>query len=463
MKVEIMKPFLFIFLLSYGFTLYSQEMGGGEYKFNTSNTPCLTDVQRENIIEKLKESQENLSAQNILINSNERAPSPLFIWPVKKSANVPYHEIWSISNYVDHNLAFPGHVTDYNGGSRSYDTEFGNHRGIDIAIWPYRWKMQDEDGLEVIAATNGQIIYKSDGKFDKNCVFTGDDWNAVYVQHADGSVAWYGHLKSGSITSKSIGSVVTQGEYLGIAGSSGNSTGPHLHFEVYEDNTYHPDKLIDPYIGVANNWNTTSWWENQKPYLNPTINALTTNNAAPDMGNCPEIETPNEANNFNINETVYFTVFLKDQIGTSFDLKVYQPDNSVFYAWSRNLTEDYSASYYWYAKTVNAEGQWRVECTLSTGQVINHNFTVGALNTTHLNLNNLSIYPNPVSGDLFINSDSRINKIVIKDALGKSVFEEEGSFTGIKKVKTQSLSKGLYFLSLTKENSQTENLKFIKE
>lgn len=458
-----MKLLFILLILSCTLISYAQEMGGGAYKFNTSDTPCLTDIQREHIIEQLKKSKEVLNAQNRLLNTHERAPSPLFIWPVIKSSTINYHENWAISNYVDHNLAYPGQVTDYNGGSRSYDTDKGNHRGIDISIWPYRWKTQDEDGLEVIAASDGQIIYKSDGIFDRNCTFNDDDWNAIYIQHNDGSVAWYGHLKSGSLTSKSIGSFVTQGEFLGIVGSSGNSTGPHLHFEVYADDSYHLDKLIDPYAGVENNWNSTSWWEEQKPYRNPTINGLTTNSAAPDMGECPEPEIPHEENNFVLNDVVYFTVFLKDQFETSFDLRVYKPDNSIAYDWHRELTDDHIASYYWYSRTLNSKGQWRLECTLSTGQVMNHYFTVGQLSTSAFAINNLTIHPNPVSDELAINSDDKIKKVVIRDALGKSVFENQSSFTGIKKVKTQSLSNGLYFLSVTFENAETQTLKFIKE
>src|SRR5690606_40164083 len=79
-----------------------------------------------------------------------------------------------------------------------------------------------------------------------------------------------------SLTSKSIGQSVNAGEYLGVVGSSGNSTGPHLHFEVYNSNS----QLVDPYQGPWNTWTsaTQSWWQVQKNYNNPKINSVSRHN-----------------------------------------------------------------------------------------------------------------------------------------------------------------------------------------
>lgn len=53
--------------------------------------------------------------------------------------------------------------------------------------------------------------------------------NLLRIQHADGRLSFYAHLNSFSV---SAGSSVSQGQAVGIAGTTGNSTGVHLHFEV---------------------------------------------------------------------------------------------------------------------------------------------------------------------------------------------------------------------------------------
>ena len=72
--------------------------------------------------------------------------------------------------------------------------------------------------------------------FDRDCVegveqFQ-DDYLRYFERHDDGSLALYAHLRTGSVTARPIGARIAAGEYLGVIGSSGNSTGPHLHFEV---------------------------------------------------------------------------------------------------------------------------------------------------------------------------------------------------------------------------------------
>ncbi|WP_439152127.1 M23 family metallopeptidase [Winogradskyella sp.] len=248
---------------------------------------------------------------------------------MQKATNASYNDVWAISNYVDHNPVAPDALSDYNCGPRTYDTTSGyNHQGLDIFSWPFTWHMMDNNYVEIISAAPGQIIAKNDGQFDRSCDFNSNFWNAVYIQHNDGSIAWYGHLKNGSLTSKNVGDMVSEGEFLGVMGSSGNSTGPHLHFEVWVDATY--TQLVDPYIGTCNTMDSETWWQSQKPYVNPGINAALTHSDAPVFPNCPTQEITNISEQFDIDDTIYFGLYLRDQVmGESVNLKIIRPDNSI--------------------------------------------------------------------------------------------------------------------------------------
>jgi murein DD-endopeptidase MepM/ murein hydrolase activator NlpD len=59
--------------------------------------------------------------------------------------------------------------------------------------------------------------------------------NQVVIQHADGRYSQYAHLSQLSV---SAGQSVSAGGQIGLAGSTGNSTGPHLHFEVRTSPSY---------------------------------------------------------------------------------------------------------------------------------------------------------------------------------------------------------------------------------
>ena len=53
----------------------------------------------------------------------------------------------------------------------------------------------------------------------------------IMIKHSNGTVTLYGHLKAGSRKVK-VGQKVSKGQVIGTVGSTGNSTGTHLHFEV---------------------------------------------------------------------------------------------------------------------------------------------------------------------------------------------------------------------------------------
>lgn len=75
-------------------------------------------------------------------------------------------------------------------------------------------------GNAVYASNNGTVIYAGwDGGYGKT----------IRIRHGNGIVSTYAHLSTINV---SVGQKVTKGSVIGGVGSTGNSTGPHLHYEV---------------------------------------------------------------------------------------------------------------------------------------------------------------------------------------------------------------------------------------
>jgi murein DD-endopeptidase MepM/ murein hydrolase activator NlpD len=86
-----------------------------------------------------------------------------------------------------------------------------------------------------IAAPIGTPIYAPEGGVVLQAGPASGFGLAVYVQHDDGSITLYGHVNSFDV---SAGQVVSAGQRIAEVGNRGQSTGPHLHFEVHEGGLY---------------------------------------------------------------------------------------------------------------------------------------------------------------------------------------------------------------------------------
>jgi len=377
---DLMSAILFFCVLVPGALIHGQQsFGGGDY--SPEKVPCITEKQSAHIIEILKASSKVLEQKGMLPPIN-LLNEVKFVWPVRLATTQKDPSFFGISNYVDNNPAVPNQLLDYNCGQRTYDLSGGyNHRGIDIFSWPLSQRRQQQNAVEIIAAAPGVILEKFDGQPDNNCGFCSNcNWNAVYVLHSNGSVAWYGHLKSGSLTPKVVGATVEAGEYLGVMGSSGSSTGPHLHFEVWSNQNY--TQLVDPFAGPCNSFNgNTSWWQQQRAYRRQGINKIMTGNAPFQNGTCPQLETPNDRNVFAPGATVYFTNFFQDQTqGMETVYKIFQPNGEMWRTWSHQSPGTYNASWWWWSWTLpsSSPGYWIYEASIpATGQVVRHTFYVG--------------------------------------------------------------------------------------
>lgn len=90
-------------------------------------------------------------------------------------------------------------------------------------------------GDPITAARAGRVtLTANDFPDDGNAANAGG--NSVWVLHDDGTIAAYFHMCQGCVM-VAVNQDVMAGEILGLAGNSGASAGPHLHFQVFEDNT----------------------------------------------------------------------------------------------------------------------------------------------------------------------------------------------------------------------------------
>lgn len=118
-----------------------------------------------------------------------------------------------------------------------YPADFGGgwHPGVDLA---------NNSGTPVIAPANGVILMRG--------YMPGGYGNFIVSAHEVGGTVYtfvYGHLRS----SLSLSSV-KQGQTIGYMGSTGASTGPHVHVEVFKHNTNNLQSVINKYKSTGDYW-----------------------------------------------------------------------------------------------------------------------------------------------------------------------------------------------------------------
>jgi MYXO-CTERM domain-containing protein len=144
-----------------------------------------------------------------------------------------------------------GGLTDWNCGDHTYS----GHHGSDFGGGS--WSGMDA-GRDIVAAAHGWVLDAHDGEFDRctsgSCPGGGGWGNFVWLRHASGQSTVYAHLADGSVA-VTPGQVVECGDLLGLMGSSGNSTGPHLHLDVRTID----DERIDPFDGPCSSQSESRW------------------------------------------------------------------------------------------------------------------------------------------------------------------------------------------------------------
>lgn len=202
---------------------------------------------------------------------------------------------WPVDCYKGEECFIGFGYPDIDGDGRGFDCKppgYPGHEGTDISISASAM----ETGTKVFAAADGVVLWAFDGKYDR-CPSSERDCQEPrsaakprskdgyrvctelgnYCKNASGKCFWcfyggnvvvikhdfstgifasrYDHLRAGSIRVKP-GDSVRKGQVIGMVGSAGRSTGPHLHFEIWRSSYYDP---FDPWAGQCSRTSAPFW------------------------------------------------------------------------------------------------------------------------------------------------------------------------------------------------------------
>ena len=135
----------------------------------------------------------------------------------------------------------------YYAGSQQYDTQAygvipyagGEKKGSGNFIWPFSGIISQgfhpyHPALD-LANNSGDILAADGGVVVRSGWWAGGYGNAIQIDHGNGFVTTYAHMSS---LNASTGDKVEKGQKIGVVGTTGRSTGPHLHFTVQKDGQY---------------------------------------------------------------------------------------------------------------------------------------------------------------------------------------------------------------------------------
>ena len=187
---------------SYVKTLEEAEKVVNEIKEEFSNDNLELDLQ---ISEKYTESIENVDTNSLEIATANVESGAKEIKENKENENA----LAIVNNIKLSVLPVTGRITSRYGERSSLRRS--THTGLDIAC---------TTGTDIKVVSNGTVTFS--GK-------KGSYGNLIIVDHGNGVETWYGHC---SKLYAKVGDDVTAGDVIAAVGSTGNSTGPHLHFEI---------------------------------------------------------------------------------------------------------------------------------------------------------------------------------------------------------------------------------------
>jgi len=335
---------------------YGTEIFEHQTDDSLSQHDCVTPFQRNQVMQKHAQflaANPNLFQKNnlhSLSSSSELAAPPLYTFFPQAG------QLWSdiyITNFVD--LDPSTGVLDYRCGTSTSN----NHDGIDCAITSFG---KQEIGVPIYAVLDGIVTSLHDGEFDQNTDSQNVPANYIYIAHPDGRSTFYTHMKKNSI-SVTVGESVVAGQQIGLTGSSGHSSGPHLHMETIENGL-----RKEPFAGECRPG--SSLWAEQPPH-DTSLTAIEFTVTTDDLSLWPgaPYETSRTGYLTQGTQRVFFWVKLRNTLTNNVrNTRFLRPNGSVaFDLGTRTFTgpQRVSTRNYNYNIHFDVPGDWTIEYTVN--------------------------------------------------------------------------------------------------
>jgi hypothetical protein len=252
-----------------------------------------------------------------------------------------------IGNYVD--LDPTSGLLDWGCDEWTYD----GHTAHDTEIRSFG---EQAIGVPIFAIQDGTVIDSHDGEYDMNITWDNQPANYVIIDHGNGRICYYWHMKKDSVA-VSPGQQVSAGQQIGLVGSSGISASPHLHFATYQDGN-----VVEPQTGYCHPGE--SLWVNQIPKRVDTY-VFDFGISGVDLSGYTWASELPRINQVTGTDTFYPWVLLNNlPVNSTWRIKIFKPGNVKWGEWngSFNNSSEYRRSWWYFLfsfSSITDYGSWR--------------------------------------------------------------------------------------------------------
>ncbi len=284
-------------------------------------------------------------AQDPSKNKGVCPPSGLTLgWPLGGTA----YKDWMVMNYVD--LDPTTGLKDYTNRTGANAQTYDGHRGLDIDVPSFRYM---DNNFPVNASADGTVTEIYQSSYDRNLTCSTDQWNHVTLTHGNGFTTTYGHMKKNSVV-VSVGQNVVKGQKLGVVGSSGCSTYPHLHLETIDCNGNVIEPLKEGMFSSPPTYTKSAPTTIMDTYIRQPV--VTSISQLQDPGTT-EPTTVSAGVNFSVAMTVSHF-----KVGDSLTVEFYDPSNTLQgFSYSQTTSTFYPMSHWWGNFYLSTLGTWTMK------------------------------------------------------------------------------------------------------